>query len=202
MHTLHSALLVAGLAGLLAASTSSPARPTPAAAETFRVDNAHSSVVFHTKHLGISEAYGRFNRISDKSQVVLDASPDKSSILIVVEADSVDTNAGDRDKHLRNADFFNSKEFPEIVFESSKITGTDAALEVVGELSFHGVTKSVTAKARRVGKGDTAFGDHRAGFVAELGIDMRDFGVEFLKKNPGAVGPEVGLTISIECVRQ
>lgn len=202
MNTTLGILSVAALAGLLASLPLTPPAAHTPAAETFAIDNGHSTVVFHAKHLGISEAYGRFNRLSDKSQVVLDPDLTKSSILVVVEAESVDTNNGDRDKHLRSADFFNAKEFPEIVFESQKISGTEQALEVSGKLTFHGVTKTVTAKAHKVGKSDTPFGDHRAGFVAELKVNMQDFGVEFLNKNPGAVGPEVSLTISLECIRE
>jgi polyisoprenoid-binding protein YceI len=203
MKLLTATLSAAGLAALLASVSATAAPAAPAAPENYTVDNAHSAVIFHTKHIGISEAYGRFDRISDKSTVAYDASdPSKSSILLVVEADSVNTNSPDRDKHLRSADFFNSKEFPEIVFESKKISGKPDALAVEGELSFHGVTKPVSAKARVVGAGDTMFKDHRAGFVAELTLDMADYNVEFAKKSPGAVGPGVALTISLECVRK
>jgi len=201
MKLLVASTLVAGLAGLSAALPSS-APSTPAAGETFAIDNAHSTVIFRTKHLGISEAYGRFNSITEDSQLVLDAEPSKSSLRLVVAAESVDTGLADRDKHLRNADFFNAKEHPEIVFESKKISGKADALEVSGELTFLGVTKSVTAKARQVGKGDTAFGDHRAGFVADFTFSMADFGVAFVKQSPGAVGPEVSVTVSLECIRK
>lgn len=202
MKLLIASTLVAGLAGLSAALPSSTPLAPAAAAETFAIDNAHSTVIFRTKHLGISEAYGRFNSITEDSQLVLDADPTKSSLRLVVAAESVDTGLADRDKHLRNADFFNAKEHPEIVFESKKISGKADALEVSGELTFLGVTKSVTAKARQVGKGDTAFGDHRAGFVADFTFSMADFGVAFVKQSPGAVGPEVSVTVSLECIRK
>ncbi|HEX6886382.1 MAG TPA: YceI family protein, partial [Planctomycetota bacterium] len=165
------------------------------------VDNVHSAVLFRTLHVGIAEAHGRFNRISDKSLIVLDPDPAKCSVLLVVEADSVDTASENRDKHLRSGDFFNAKEFPEIVFESQEVRGQDGAWEVVGELSFHGVTKGVTAKARRVGQGEFQ-GKQKVGLVAELEIDMQDFGIEMVKKNPGAVGPKVALTISLECEKK
>jgi polyisoprenoid-binding protein YceI len=113
----------------------------------------------------------------------------------------VNTGVPERDKHLRSGDFFNSKEFPEIVFESKKITGSEKGWEVTGELSFHGVTKSVTAKARQVGKGEFR-GEQRVGIVADFSIDMQDYAIDMLKKNPGAVGPEVALTVSLECARK
>ncbi len=208
MKVLFCSLSVAGLAGLLASAVRTPmtgaASAAVAAAETFTVDNVHSGVIFHAKHLGISEFYGRFDRISDESRLVLDADPAKSSIILVVEADSVNTNNSDRDKHLRSGDFFNSKEFPEILFESTRIAKTgENAFEVTGDLTFHGVTRPVTAKVHQVGKGDNpAMGDHRAGFVAEFEILMPDYEIAMAKQNPGAVGPEVGLIVSLECVRE
>lgn len=203
MKLLAPSLLVAALAGLSAAFSSAVPAPTSAsAAETFTVDNVHSTVIFHTRHMGISEAYGRFNKISDESKLVLDADLSKSSLLLVIDAASVDTGDAKRDEHLRNADFFNAKEQPEITFESKKVTGKADAMEVTGELTFLGVKKAVTAKARQVGKGDTFFKDHRVGLVAELEIDMTDFGVAMVKQTPGAVGPKVALTISLECVRK
>ena len=202
MKLLAPSLLVAALAGLSAAFSPPARAPHPSAAETFTIDSVHSSVLFHTRHIGISEAYGRFNTIAEESSLVLDADVTKSSLMLVVAAESVDTGVPERDKHLRNADFLNSKEHPEIVFESKKITGKSDALEVTGELTFLGVKKTVTAKAHQVGKGDTFQGDHRAGFVAELSFSMADFGVAFVKSTPGAVGPDVHLTISLECVRK
>ena len=201
-----SALTVAALAGL-GAALERPALHSgaPLAADTYKVDPVHSTVVFHTKHVGISQTYGRFDRISaEKSAVTFDpADPGKSSLLLVIDADSVDTNAPDRDKHVKSPDFFSVKEFPEIVFESKKISGKSDDLEVTGDLTFHGVSKSVKAKARLVGQGEVAMSrDYRAGFVAEFQIDMRDFGLDFVKKNPGAVGPEVALTVSLECVKE
>lgn len=203
MKLLICALSVAGLVALLASATPPRAPATARAAETFAIDTAHSTVLFRTAHLGISDAWGRFNQFGEASQIVFDAADlAKSSVLLVVAADSVDTAAPDRDKHLRSADFFNSKEFPEIVFQSKKITGTSDALTIEGELTFRGVTKPVKAVGKVVGQGDTPFGDHRAGFVAELALDMNDYGVPFTKQSPTAVGPRVELTISVEGVRK
>lgn len=195
--------LAAGIAAPLPQPTAGAS--APAAAETYQVDTAHSFVTFRTQHLGISRAHGRFNQISDKSKVVYD--PDdvsKSSILIVIDASSVDTANDGRDRHLKSADFLSAEENPEIVFESSKVSGKPDALEVQGDLSLHGVTKPVTAKARLIGRGEVKGRETRfmAGFEAHFTIDMREFEFDFVKKNPGAIGPEVDLTVNLECVRQ
>jgi polyisoprenoid-binding protein YceI len=193
-------LLAAGL-GSFALPASSPSVPAAGTVAVYSVDAGHSSVVFRTQHLGISTFWGRFNGIS--GELAYDAAdPSASSIQIEIDANSVDTANEGRDKHLRSPDFFSVKEFPTIRFTSSAISGTPEALEVTGELELHGVKKTITVKGAFVGSGDTMFGDYRAGFDTAFTIDMTDFDMSFVKKNPTAVGPEVDLMLAIECVRQ
>ena len=188
------------------AAPSTTASLAAVAAETYEADPVHSSVVFRCKHLGISQFYGRFNRISaEKSNVVYDPDdPSKSSILIVVDAASIDTANPNRDQHLKSPDFLSVQENPEIVFESKKISGKPEALSLEGELTLRGVTKPVKAQATVVGRGEVQMREtsFRAGFEAHFTVDMRDFGFDFVKQNPGAVGPEVDLTVSLECIRK
>ena len=201
MKALLCALSVAGLAGLLASSTTAPAvRAAPTVGQNLAVDAVHSFVSFRTKHMGVSMAVGTFDTIlADQSSVVFDKDMAKSSVTLVVDAASVSTGIGKRDEHLRNADFFSAKEFPEIVFESKKISGTEKAFEIAGELTFHGITKPVTAKGHLVGKSEGSDGT-QLGFTAEFTFDLNDFGIELVKKNPGAVGPEVTITVDLRCV--
>lgn len=207
MKTLFLSLGLALLAGLIASLRTpepvlAPTSPVPATtAATFQIDGGHSTVLFRSKHLGISRFYGRFNDLG--GEVVYDeADLAESTIQLTIQAASVDSNSEQRDTHLRGPDFFSVKENPEIRFESTKVSGAPDKLEIEGLLTFNGVTKEIQAKGMVVGAGDTPFGDYRAGFEAEFTIDMADFGVEFVKKTPGAVGPEVDLTVSLECVRQ
>jgi polyisoprenoid-binding protein YceI len=190
------------LAAFGALAPRSASRETARAAEElYAVDNAHSAVLFKTKHLGISSAYGRFNACSG-TIVWNESEPFKSSIELEVEAASVDTNEKKRDDHLRSPDFLSAKEFPTIAFKSSAVEKQGSALEVTGDLTLHGKTKEITLQAHAIGKGDSPFGDHRAGFEASFTIDMNDFAFQFVNQNPGAVGPEVTLTIALEAIRQ
>ena len=170
-------------------------------ASEYAIDGGHSSVVFHTLHLGISEFYGRFNEVSGTVRFD-DADLTQSSIEIEIPTASVDTNSEGRDEHLKGPDFFSAQEFPAITFKSSSVRGTKESFQVEGEFTLRGETKTVTAEARFVGSGETMFEDYRAGFVAELDINMEDFGVEFLKRAPGGVGPQVHITVALECVKQ
>ena len=61
-----------------------------------------------------------------------------------------------RDGHLKSPDFFEVETHPTLSFKSTAIRALDDTnLEVTGDLTIHGVTKSVTARRRadRTGQG-------------------------------------------------
>src|SRR5579871_2573279 len=109
-----AALAVASL--LLLPSVRSVAAP-PAA--TYKVDKVHSAAIFRVQHMGAGNTYGRFNDFG--GTLVVDDDGAKSSLEVEIKVDSVDTNAPDRDKHLKTPDFFNEKEFPKITFKSKEV---------------------------------------------------------------------------------
>ena len=60
-------------------------------------------------------------------------------------AESVDSNNDGRDKHLRGADFFSVKEFPEIRFVGKTFESAgENKVRITGDLTFHGVTREET----------------------------------------------------------
>src|SRR6266567_8403771 len=113
------------------------------AADTFTVDPVHSSISFMIPHQEISYIHGRFNQFSGKF-VIDRADPSKSSFLLSVKVESVDTNNPKRDEHLRAPDYFNAKQFPDMTFQSKTVKAVDGGYEVIGDLSLHGITKPVT----------------------------------------------------------
>ncbi|MFM7924605.1 MAG: YceI family protein, partial [Planctomycetaceae bacterium] len=102
----------------LAAATLLPAVAT--AAEEYVYDAVHSSVSFKARHLDISWIHGRFNEVDGKFSIDRQ-DPSKSSFQLTVKADSVDTANAARDEHLRQPDYFDTKQFPTIEFRSTKV---------------------------------------------------------------------------------
>ncbi|MDI1290457.1 MAG: YceI family protein [bacterium] len=189
-----TALILTSLAGVaVAAKSPAPAVTTSAAA--FNVDGGHSSVVFKIKHQKVANFYGRFNDVS--GTFVLDAAtPESSAIEIKVVSDSVDSANAKRDQHLKSADFFSVKEFPEITFKSTSTKKvSDGVYEVTGDLAFHGVTKAITAKVTDTGTGEGRGGSKIAGMEATFTIKRSEFGMNFM---PGGLGEEVDLIVALE----
>ncbi len=161
------------------------------------VDGVHSSVLFKVKHAGASWFYGMFKGI--RGTITLDpAKPEQGSVRIEIDAGSVDTRDEKRDQHLRGPDFFDSKQFPSIVFESKSIQKAEKALKVEGELDLHGVQKRVEATVALTGTGE--FYGKRQGFEATFVIKRSDFGMDYGLAN-SALGDEVHLTVAIEAVQ-
>ena len=176
--------------------------PAMAAAETFKIDPVHTTLAFRAKHVDIAYFYGRFNAVA--GQYVLDeADPSKSSFNVEVQTGSVDTQQEKRDAHLKSPDFFNAKQYPTITFKSTAVKKADRAnvLEVTGDLSFHGVTKSITVPIEITGRGEFPKGTQRTGIEAVFTIKMSDFDVKGIPGNPGAIGDEVRLMFAAEGVK-
>lgn len=160
-------------------------------------DAGHSSCVFRVKHANASWFMGTFDKVEGKA--TLDASAlDKGSVELTIATESVDSNDKQRDGHLMSPDFFNGKENPEITFKSTKIKAAGKDLEVTGDLSMAGKTKSITISVVFVGEGESR--GLRRGYITRFAIKRSDFGMTYgVKKN--MLGDDVHMTVSLELVQ-
>ena len=186
-------------AGLLALTL-----PLGARADSYLIDPSHTSIIFGISHMGYSYTYGRFS-IDKSSNFMWDsANPAASRFQLAIPVSSLDTNDQQRDDHLRGADFFNAKQFPHIVFQSTSVrpmpqNPSGFTHEVVGNLTLHGQTKQVTIPLKKMGEGSGPMGNYRSGFFCQTTIKRSDFGMTNMLP---AVGDQVAITISFEGIRQ
>jgi polyisoprenoid-binding protein YceI len=165
-------------------------------ADEHRVDPVHSSVVFRVTHMGIGAVYGRFNDFG--GTVALDeGDPAKSAVNFEIQVAGVDTHQEKRDAHLKSPDFFNAKQYPTITFKSTAVKKSEKpnTLDVTGDLTMHGTTKSITVPVEIIGKGQ--FMGARVGIESIFTVKMSEFG---FKGNPG-VGDEVKLLVALEAAK-
>ena len=166
------------------------------AAESYQVDPAHTSVTFRIQHAGISWVQGRFNEFAG-AYIIDPNDAGKSRFEMTIKTASVDTNVAQRDQHLRTADFFDVEKYPDMVFKSTAIRKVDNGLEVTGNFTLHGVTKSVTFTLAGGKKAEFPKGTQRTGFVTEFTLKRSDFG---MAKMIPDVGDEVRIFIGLEGV--
>ncbi len=189
---LAASLPVAAMLG--AQATTKPA--APAGPQAFNVDDVHSMALFGVQHMGAGRFWGRFNDVTG-SFAFQPGSADGLRFDITIKTESVDTGVADLDKHLRSPDFFAAKDFPTMTFKSTKATKTgDTTFDVQGELTMHGVTKTITAKVEQCGMADMGRGA-KAGFEATFTVKRSEFGMTY-GVDKGAIGDEVRVVVGLE----
>jgi polyisoprenoid-binding protein YceI len=170
--------------------------------QTMTIDKAHSEVTFQVRHL-ITKVRGRFTEFAGSIQVD-EAQPDRSSANLTIQTVSVDTNAPDRDQHLRSEDFFFVEKFPTITFTSTRVAKVSAdEYSVTGVLTIRGVSHEVTFPVTSLGTAKDPWGNLKAGFEMEMTINRRDYGLVWnaaLETGGFLVGEEVKTSLSIQAV--
>jgi polyisoprenoid-binding protein YceI len=146
---------------------------------SYALDPVHSRIGFVARHAMVTKVRGSFNDF--QGTLVIDGEdPRKSSVQVTIEAASVDTRNAQRDAHLRTNDFFDAPTYPQITFNSTGIEQLDESrFALTGDLTIKGVTRSITIPLEYQGSAVDPYGNLRIGFEGSVGVDRRDWGVEF-----------------------
>ncbi|MGH8828429.1 MAG: YceI family protein, partial [Jiangellaceae bacterium] len=147
-------------------------------AGTFALDAAHTNAGFVAKHMMVSKVRGKFDEITGTLNLADD--PTQSTVEVSIKTASINTGSGDRDNHVRSADFFDVENYPELTFRSTKITHAgDDEFVVTGDLTIKDVTKPVDLKATFEGLSVNPWGAQVVGFSATTQIDREDWGLSW-----------------------
>lgn len=174
------------LALALAASFGATAKPV-----SYQIDPNHTVVLASWSHFGFSNPSANFGQAS--GTLVYDAADvARSSVQVTLPLSGIDTFVPKLDEHLRSADFFDAAKYPDITFKSTMVHDLGGGkLQVMGDLTVHGVTKPVTLDATfNKAAFNPMFKADVVGFDATATIKRSDFGV-------GAYVPNVGDEITI-----
>jgi polyisoprenoid-binding protein YceI len=179
------------------------AAPSLAAAETtWSVDPGHSNAEFTVRHFVITNVKGTIP-ITAATIVTATGSTTPLSISATLDPGKLDSKNENRDSDLRGPDFFDTAKFSTISFKSTKIVpGTGGEFAVTGDLTIHGITKSVTMEAKMLGTMTDGRGRQRAGYEATLKIDRRDFGMTKMSGSGAnlVAATDVFITLEIEAI--
>jgi polyisoprenoid-binding protein YceI len=174
------------LASLIGAVASVQAAPV-----TYKLDPNHTMVLFSWNHFGYSNPTANLG-MSEGTLVFDEQHPAQASVQITLPLANLDTHVPALDKHLKEADFFDADKYPTVTFKSTKVQPLgDHKFKVTGDLTVHGVTKSVVLDAtlNKVGP-HPMMKVQSIGFDATATINRKDFGV-------GAYVPAVSNEIKI-----
>ena len=197
-----AAILAAALLAVLAVAAPAATGPTPV---RYEADTPHSQVGFTARYMGVVDVRGSFPEFRGTLMLVADDLP-RSTVSVVMDANSIETGNKQRDKDLRGPDFLDVVRFPKLRFTSTSVAAAGDGLAVTGDLTLRNVTKSVVLDVQPIHPAMTdALGVTRIGYLGRTRINRFDFGVvgnKFWNNEfaPGrfAIGDTIEIALTLE----
>ena len=175
-----------------------------AGAAIYTIDSAHSSVGFQIKHLAIAKVNGSFTDFGGTFEYEK-GKAETWSVEATIQLASVDTSNDNRDKHLKNPDFFDVETYPTMTFTSTGVKmESDTEGKLLGNLTMHGVTRAVELDLEFNGAVTDPWGNDKVGFSAYGEINRKDWGLNFNKTlDTGGlmIGENVKISLEIEAAK-
>ena len=171
---------------------------------TYTLDAAHTQIGFVARHAMVAKVRGAFDEFSGTATVD-GANLSNSTVTVVVKTASVNTRNAQRDGHLRSDDFLAVDEYPEITFVSTGARQiSEAELELSGDLTIKGVTRSVTVPFTYEGSAQDPYGNQRVGFAGAVTINRKEYGITWnaaLETGGVLVGDKVVLELEVSAIK-
>ena len=178
---------------------------------TWIFEPGHTEAEFRARHMMVTWVRGLFKDIHGRLELDWERCLE-ATFHGEIDAVGIWTGEPARDKHLRDADFFDVEDHPKIAF-AGRFTERTGATAFKGEvdLTIREVTRTVALDIAWLGEWKTPFwvGDEnkgelrRIGFEAAARIDRRDFGVSWQDEIPGGgvvVSNEIELALDVEAI--
>lgn len=177
--------------------------PTELSAGTWTLDTSHTEASFTVRHAGISKVRGSVAVSS--GTIVVGEDLASSSATVTLDPSTVTTGDANRDGHLKTGDFFDIEKFGEWTFVSTSVHADGSDYVVVGDLTIHGVTKSVELATEFNGTAVDPYGNVRAGFEATTTISRKDFGLTYnaaLEAGGVLISDKVVISLDVSAIKQ
>jgi polyisoprenoid-binding protein YceI len=169
---------------------------------TWTLDPVHSDVSFAVRHMMVSKVRGRFHGVT--GTIVLAEDPLASSVTADIDLSTIDTGNAQRDDHIRSADFFDVAGHPTMSFRSTAVKPTRGdGFVVEGDLTLHGVTRSVSLDLEVNGFTKDPYGGTRSGFTASTTINRRDYGITIdlpMDGGGAVIGDKIQVQLELEAI--
>jgi len=122
-----------------------------------------------------------------------DGAPTGNDHKVEIDMNSLWSDSEKLTGHLKNADFFDVENHPTTVFDVTKIEKkSDSEYTITGNLTMHGVTKSITFPSQVSQSGDATK------IEAEFDINRFDWDIKFAGKPDDLIRKEVILRFNLE----
>jgi len=165
-------------------------------ADNYQLEPVHTQILFFCDHLGFSKSQGEFLNFSGSfSFDPNDVAASKAEISI--ETASIDMDNQKWNDHMKNQDFFNVEQYPNMTFISTKIEPlTDKTMNIHGNLTILDHTEAVVLHATHNKSAKHPFsGKYTAGFSATTHVKRSLFGMTY---GLPALGDDIEIRLEVE----
>lgn len=172
-----------------AAPQDSAAEVLPINPETTKLEFVGSKVT-GSHDGGFKELKGTFHVVPDRLE--------ESRLQTEIDMNSTWSDSDRLTAHLKNEDFFDVQKYPTAEFVSTKIVpnkDAEGTHTITGNLTLHGVTKSITFPAT------LEVTDGAASLNSEFAINRKDFGIAYAGSPDNLIRDEVLIKLSIRAPR-
>ena len=174
-------LRTAALTALSLCALTAVTAPAAAEPQRYEFDKPHTQILFFADHMGFSKSHGEFMEF-DGHFTFDQSAPENSSVEVAIKTDSIRMKTEKWEDHLKNEDFFNVTEYPEMTFKSTGITVTgDDTADLAGDLTMLGQTHPVTLHVKHNKSAPHPFkaNTYMSGFEATATIDRATWGMTY-----------------------
>lgn len=166
------------------------------------IDPVHSEVAFKVRHLMITNIKGTFKDFEANIYTYGDDFM-TADIDFTMDPASVDTGSEDRDKHIKDEDFFDVAHHREITFKSNsyETVDNDGSYEMYGDLTIKGISKRIKLDVEFGGVIKDPWGAQKAGFTINGKINRKDWGLNWnttLEAGGVLLGEEIRICCEIQ----
>lgn len=166
---------------------------------SYAFDMAHSRIFFDIDHRGYSMMQGRFAEFG--GTFMFDAeNPARSSLDVTIYPASIDMFHEGLNNHLKNPDFFDVEQYPELTFVSERVEVTgENRFTVHGQFTMLGQTHPLAFDVELNQTGQNRSGAPMAGFTATGTIDRTQYGMGY---GAPVLGTDVRFRIEVEAAAE
>jgi polyisoprenoid-binding protein YceI len=138
---------------------------------------------------------GSFKKFS--GAIIFSGQPENSSVNVTIDTASIETDDPTLTKHLQTPDFFDVAKYPQATFVTTAIKagGDTVTHTITGNLTLHGVTKSITFPATITVTAEAITVD------SSFSINRKDFGINYAGAADNLIRDEVVLTLKVRGVK-
>jgi polyisoprenoid-binding protein YceI len=162
----------------------------------WKVDLAHSEISFSVRQL-VTRVHGRMT--SFDIDIVTGDDPLDSSVSATIDLASVETGNPKWDEHIRSSTFLDIASDPRVTYDSTGVRRAGEGWVIDGDLTLHGVTRSVPLAVTATGFATDLDGGGHASFFATALVDRSEFGIDRWTGG-GVVGTKVPISLQITAV--